>query len=53
MIKIKLDNLELIINNNQLSVIRRRLVHIAPKQWIVETFTDIICKDITSLKEEI
>jgi len=49
-IKIKLDNLDLFINNNQLFVIRKRLVHIAPKQWIVEAYEEVICKDITKGK---
>ena len=45
--KIKIDNLELVLENNCLSIIRKRLIQIAPKEWIAESYLEDICKDIT------
>jgi hypothetical protein len=45
--KIKMDNLELILENTRLYVIKKRLIQIAPSKWIVESYKEDICKDIT------
>jgi len=45
--EIKVDNLELILENVRLSVMRKRLVQTAPQEWIVESYKEGICKDIT------
>lgn len=49
--KITVDNLELILENNKLSVLRKKLTKLAPKKWIIETYKEDICQDINILCE--
>jgi hypothetical protein len=44
--KIKIDKLELILEGTLLSIMKKRLVQISPKDWIIESYKEDICKDI-------